>query len=68
MGYQIFPKENKAIIKGVNIVKKHQKPTKQSGGGITEKELPINLSNLAYISVKDGKKQKLVINLKIIKK
>tara|TARA_Y100000590_G_scaffold76915_1_gene85166 strand:- start:560 stop:886 length:327 start_codon:yes stop_codon:yes gene_type:complete len=55
----IFPKENKAIIKGVNIVKKHQKPTKQSGGGITEKELPINLSNLAYISVKDGKKTKI---------
>ena len=55
----IFPKENKAIIKGVNLVKKHQKPTKQSGGGIIEKELPINLSNLSYISIKDGKKTKI---------
>ena len=55
----IFPKVNKAIIKGVNIVKKHQKPSKQSGGGIVEKELAVHLSNLAFLSLKDGKKTKI---------
>ena len=55
----IIPKKNRAIVKGVNIVKKHQKPSKQSGGGIIEKELSIQLSNLAFISIKDGKKTKI---------
>ena len=55
----IFPKVNKAIIKGVNIVKKHQKPSKQSAGGIVEKELAVHLSNLAFLSLKDGKKTKI---------
>ena len=51
----IIPEKNRAIVKGVNIVKKHQKPSKQSGGGIIEKELSIQLSNLAFISIKDGR-------------
>ncbi len=55
----IIPKNNRAIVKGVNMVKKHQKPSKQSGGGIIEKELSIQLSNLAFISIKDGKKTKI---------
>ena len=55
----ILPKKNRAIVKGINVVKKHQKPSKQSGGGIVEKELPIHLSNLAFISIKDGKKTKI---------
>ena len=55
----IIPKKNRAIVKGVNIVKKHQKPSKQSGGGSIEKELSIQLSNLAFISIKDGKKTKI---------
>ena len=55
----IVPKNNRAIVKGVNMVKKHQKPSKQSGGGIIEKELSIHLSNLAFISIKDGKKTKI---------
>ena len=55
----IIPKNNRAIVKGVNMVKKHQKPSKQSGGGIIEKELSIHLSNLAFISIKDCKKTKI---------
>ena len=58
----ILPKKNRAIVKGVNMVKKHQKPSKQSGGGIIEKELSIQLSNLAFISIKDGKKTKIGIS------
>ena len=55
----ILPLDNKALVKGINIVKKHQKPSKQSGGGIIEKELPINLSNLSFVSKKDNKPTKI---------
>ena len=64
----IVPKNNRAIVKGVNMVKKHQKPSKQSGGGIIEKELSIQLSNLAFISIKDGKKTKIGYKLEKNKK
>ena len=39
---------NKAIVTGINKVKKHQKPDNNQAGGIVEKEMPINISNLAY--------------------
>ena len=39
---------NKAIVAGINKVKKHQKPDSNQAGGIIEKEMPINISNLAY--------------------
>ena len=55
----IFPIKNKAIVKGINIVKKHQKPDKKSGGGIIEKEWPVHISNLSFVSIKDGKKTKI---------
>ncbi|MGB0316543.1 MAG: 50S ribosomal protein L24 [Flavobacteriaceae bacterium] len=46
---------NKAVVEGVNVVKKHNKPNAQNPqGGITEKEAPIHLSNLSLITV-DGK-------------
>ena len=45
----IIPQKNRAIVKGINIVKKHQKPSKQSGGGIIEKELSIHQSNLMLL-------------------
>ena len=51
----IFSKKNKAIVKGINVVKKHQKPTKQSGGGIIDKELSIHLSNLSILDSKNNK-------------
>lgn len=44
---QAFPRENKVIVEGVNIVKKHQKPTQQNpDGGIIEKEAKIHVSNV----------------------
>ena len=42
------PQINKAIVAGINKVKKHQKPDNNQAGGIIEKEMPINISNLAY--------------------
>jgi large subunit ribosomal protein L24 len=50
----IFPKENKALVQGVNMVKRHQKQTPQNEGGIINRESKINLSNLAIADPKDG--------------
>ncbi|WP_185851395.1 50S ribosomal protein L24 [Blattabacterium cuenoti] len=44
---KVFPKKNKAIVQGINIIKKHTKPTvEKPKGGILKKELPIHLSKL----------------------
>ena len=47
--------ENKVIVEGVHIVKKHQKPTGQASGGILEIEAPINASNVMIIDPKTKK-------------
>jgi len=52
---KVMPKENRAIVQGVNIVKRHQRPTAEQAGGIVEKEAPIHISNLAHIDPKDNK-------------
>ncbi len=51
---KVFPKENRAIVSGVNTMKRHQKQTQRAQGGIVNKDLPINLSNLAHIDPKSG--------------
>ena len=51
----ILKEKNKAIVEGVNLVKKHNKPSAQNPqGGITEKEAPIDISNLSILTA-DGK-------------
>ena len=50
-----IPKERKILVKGINVVKRHTKPTQTSHGGILTKELPINVSNASLIDPKDGK-------------
>ena len=49
------PKENRAIVRGVNLVRRHQRQSAQQEGGIISKEAPINLSNLAHEDPNDGK-------------
>ena len=52
---KVLPKENRAIVQGANVVKRHQRPTQDQPGGIVEKEAPIHVSNLAHIDPKDNK-------------
>jgi large subunit ribosomal protein L24 len=52
---QVLPKESRAVVRGVNVVRKHQKQTMQQEGGIVSKELPIHLSNIAIADPTDGK-------------
>lgn len=46
--------ENRAIVQGVNVAKRHTAPSNTNPGGIQEKELPIHLSNLAIVDPKEG--------------
>ena len=47
--------EDRALVRGVNMVKRHQRQSAQQEGGIISKEAPIHLSNLALADPKDGK-------------
>lgn len=52
----VLPKENRAVVRGVNVAQRHQKPRGMGEqGGIVAKELPIQLSNLMLIDPKTGK-------------
>ncbi len=52
---RVVPRKNVAFVQGVNIVKRAMKPTQMSPGGITEKEAPIHVSNLALIDPESDK-------------
>ncbi len=52
---QVMPKLERAIVRGVNLVKRHQRQTAKQEGGIFSKEATIHLSNLALADPKDGK-------------
>ncbi len=53
---QVMPTENRAVVTGVNLVRRHTRPSAQNAeGGILTKEAPIHLSNLAIVDPKTGK-------------
>ena len=62
---KLFPKNYTALIKGINVKKKHQKPTKEQKGGLVNIEKPVHLSNLIVF---DGKKDAKVLKKKEVKK
>ena len=52
---QVMPKEERALVRGVHMVKRHQRQTMNQEGGIISKEAPVHLSNLALADPRDGK-------------
>jgi large subunit ribosomal protein L24 len=54
-----LPSENKIVVAGVNKVKRHQKPRMGITGGIIEKELPIDVSNVLYYDEQAGKPSRI---------
>ena len=52
---KVFPKESRALVQGVNLVKRHQRQTQTQQAGIVTKESPIQLSNIAHVDPKTGK-------------
>ncbi len=59
---KVYPKEDKLVVEGANIVKKHLKPSQaNSDGGIFEKEMPIHISNVMAYDSKAKKASRLGI-------
>jgi large subunit ribosomal protein L24 len=53
--FEVRPDDNRVLVRGINMVKRHQKQTAQQEGGIISKEAPVHLSNVAIADPKDGK-------------
>lgn len=66
---KVFPKLNRVIVEGVNLRKRHTKPTqKNPQGGITEKEAPIHVSNVMILDPKTNEKTRIGARLIIDEK
>ena len=61
---EMRPSQERALVRGVNMVKRHQKQTANQEGGNVSKEGTIHLSNLAYADPKDGKATKIGFKVK----
>lgn len=52
---RVMPKDDKALVRGVNMIVRHQRQSQNQEGGLIRKEAPIHLSNIAVADPKDGK-------------
>lgn len=62
---KVLSAENRAIVQGINVAKRHQKQSQTQEGGIVSKELPVHMSNLAHEDPKDGKPTR--VGFKVLK-
>jgi large subunit ribosomal protein L24 len=62
---RIFPEDSRALVQGINLVRRHQKQTPGKEGGIISKEMPIHISNIALRDPKDNKPSK--VGYKVLK-
>jgi large subunit ribosomal protein L24 len=51
---RVYPTEERALVSGVNMIKRHTKQSAKSQGGIVSKEAPLHISNLAHVDPKSG--------------
>jgi len=51
---RVYPAEERVLVNGVNVVKRHQRQTAKAQGGIVSKESPIHLSKIAHVDPKTG--------------
>lgn len=58
-----MPKEQRVIVKGINLVKKHSRPTATNPGGINSIEASIHVSNVALVDAKSGKPTRVGIKI-----
>ena len=56
---RVIPKETRAVVQGVNVIRRHTRPTQTQPGGIVEREASIHLSNLACVDPKTGDKTRV---------
>ena len=55
----VFPKTNRVLLRGINVAKRHTAQSQTSQGGILDKELSINISNVSHIDPKENKATKI---------
>ncbi|HEV2572513.1 50S ribosomal protein L24 [Methylocella sp. CPCC 101449] len=60
---RVMPTEERAIVRGVNMVRRHQRQTQTQEGGIISKEASVHLSNLAVADPKDGKPTRVAFKI-----
>ena len=60
-----IPSDNKVVVQGINIAKRHTRQSPSAQGGIVEKEMPIHVSNVSHIDPKDNKPTR--VGFKILK-
>jgi len=60
---RVLPKESRVLVQGVNVIKRHQRPTQMSPGGIVEKESTIHISNVAHIDPKTDRPTRVGIRM-----
>ncbi|PSM19535.1 MULTISPECIES: 50S ribosomal protein L24 [Nitratireductor] len=65
---KVMPKDDKAVVRGINVVRRHQRQTQTQEGGIVAIDAPIHLSNLALADPKDGKPTRVGFEVKDGKK
>lgn len=63
---QMFPVEERALVRGVNMVKRHQKQSANQEGGIISKEMPIHLSNISHYASEGGKNKAIRVGFKTL--
>jgi large subunit ribosomal protein L24 len=62
---RVLPKENKVLVEGINIAKRHRKPTSQARSGqIVDKAMPVHVSNVMLVDGKSGKGTRIKIDRK----
>ena len=60
---RVLPSEDRAVVRGVNVARRHQRQTAREQGGIIAKEMPIHLSNIAIAAPSDGKPTKVAFRV-----
>lgn len=56
---QVFPKLEKLLVENINVVKKHMKPSREHQGGIVEKPMPLNWSNVMLVCPRCNKETRV---------
>ncbi len=64
----VLPSDDRVVVRGVNVIKKHQKQTQTQQGGILSREAPIHISNVALKDPKTGKPTRVGIKIENDKK
>ena len=65
---RMMPKDDQAIVRGINMVRRHQRQSQTQEGGLISKEAPIHVSNIAVADPKDGKPTRVGFEVKDGKK